>query len=74
MKKLSKLFANLTFALSAAVAVVFYVSLRNPRMGFLRGTPAVVLMSAFCLCSAVTAVMLLQRLRNAEAEEEERDT
>jgi len=59
MKLFRVIIPNLTVSLALAVAVVMYVDNRNPMMGFLSGTPAVVLLASLCVCSLITAFVYL---------------
>ena len=58
MKFLRGFLPNLTIALNVALLIVIYLDLRNPMMGFLVGTPFLVMAGASCVCSVATAVLL----------------
>lgn len=58
MKFLRGFLPNLTIALNLALLIAVYLDLRNPLMGFLVGTPFLVLVIADCVCSVATAVIL----------------
>jgi protein-S-isoprenylcysteine O-methyltransferase Ste14 len=49
---------NLTIALNLALMIVIYLDMRNPMMGFLIGTPFVVLVAFCCVCSIASAIVL----------------
>ena len=49
---------NLTISLNLVLMIVIYLDMRNPMMGFLIGTPFVVLAVSCCVCSIATAVVL----------------
>ena len=42
---------NLTISLNLVLMIVIYLDMRNPMMGFLIGTPFVVLVASCCICS-----------------------
>lgn len=58
MRFLRGFLPNLTIALNLVLLIVIYLDLRNPLMGFLVGTPFLVLTCACVLCSVITAVLL----------------
>ena len=58
MKLLKAVLPNVSLAFSVALAVVAYVDNRNPQMGFLRGTPAQVLIYLTVAFSVATALVL----------------
>ena len=49
---------NLSLCLNLALAVVIYLDLRNPMMGFLEGMPFLVLSGSAILAAICTAVTL----------------
>ncbi len=54
---------NLTIALNLALMIVIYLDMRNPMMGFLIGTPFVVLVASCCVCSIASAIVLYSSWR-----------
>lgn len=57
---------HFNIALSLSLIVVTILNIYNPMMGFLQGTPAVVLIGAECvisICNAVSAYVLWRRAR-----------
>ena len=58
MKFLRATLPNLTISLNLALMIVFYLDLRNPMMGFLVGTPFLVLAASTCLSSIATGIFL----------------
>lgn len=63
MKFLRAVLPNLTISLNLALMIVIYLDMRNPMMGFLIGTPFVVLAASCCICSIATAVVLYSTYR-----------
>lgn len=63
MKFLKAVLPNLTISLNLALMIVIYLDMRNPMMGFLIGTPFVVLAASCCVCSIATAVVLYSTYR-----------
>lgn len=57
---------NLTISLNLVLMIVIYLDMRNPMMGFLIGTPFVVLAASCCVCSIATAVVLYSAYRKAK--------
>jgi hypothetical protein len=57
---------NLTISLNLVLMIVIYLDMRNPMMGFLIGTPFVVLVASCCICSIATAVVLYAAYRKAK--------
>lgn len=49
---------NLSISLNIALMIVIYLDMRNPMMGFLVGTPFVVLVASTCISSIASAVVL----------------
>lgn len=58
MRFLRGFLPNLTIALNISLLVIIYLDLRNPMMGFLAGTPFLVLAALCVLCSIASAVQL----------------
>lgn len=58
MKFLKGFLPNLTIALNLVLLIVIYLDLRNPLMGFLIGTPFLMLVCLCVLCSITTAIVL----------------
>lgn len=58
MKFLRGFIPNLTIALNVAMMIVLYLNSRNPMMGFLIGTPFLVLAMLTCILSMMTAVIV----------------
>lgn len=58
MRFLRGFLPNLTIALNVSLLVIIYLDLRNPMMGFLSGTPFLVLSVLCVLCSIASAVLL----------------
>lgn len=74
MKLLKAVLPNLTVSLNLALMIVIYLDMRNPMMGFLIGTPFVVLVASCCVCSILTAVTLYaswRRMKQKLAKENE---
>ena len=57
MRFLKRILPHLSIACSLALLVVEILNVYNPMMGFLFGTPALVLISAACVISVITAIM-----------------
>lgn len=58
MKFLKGFLPNLTISLCAALMTLGILDEINPRMGFLSGKPALVLICAACVCGIATAAVL----------------
>ena len=58
MKFLRGFVPNLAIALNVAMMIVLYLNSRNPMMGFLIGTPFLVLAVLTCITSITTAVIV----------------
>lgn len=58
MKLLKAFLPNLSIALNVALLIVVYLDLRNPMMGFLVGTPFLVLVIATALSSILSGILL----------------
>ena len=58
MQFLKAFFPHLTIALAAALLTLGILNEFNPRMGFLQGMPALVLISLSCTCSIICAAAL----------------
>lgn len=65
MRFLRGFLPNLTIALNISLLVIIYLDLRNPMMGFLSGTPFLVLSVLCVLCSIASAVLLYGDWRRA---------
>lgn len=65
MRFLNGLLPNLTIALNLVLLIVMYLNSRNPMMGFLVGTPFLVLIISSCVCSIATAILLYAKWRNS---------
>ena len=59
---------NLAISLNIAMLIVIYLDMRNPMMGFLRGTPYVVLVAVTAICSVISAIMTIAEYRNRSKE------
>lgn len=70
MKFLKAALPNLTISLNLALLIVIYLDLRNPTMGFLVGTPFLVLIGTTCLCSILTAMVLYGSWRSGKKRRE----
>ncbi len=62
---------NLTVSLNLALMIVIYLDMRNPMMGFLIGTPFIVLAASCCICSIATAIVLYGSWRRMKRSMEE---
>ena len=49
---------NFAISLNISLLVLIYLDMRNPMMGFLTGTPFVVLAALCCICSILSAALL----------------
>jgi len=58
MKIVRSVLPNITIVLNICLLVVIYLDMRNPMMGFLIGTPFLVLSGSCCISSIATAVIL----------------
>lgn len=67
MKLLKEILPNVSLAFSIALGVVTYVDNRNPQMGFLRGTPAQILIYLTVAFSVATALVLYISWRREKA-------
>mgnify|MGYP003538592901 CR=1 FL=1 len=63
MRFLNAVLPNLTISLNLVLLIVMYLNSRNPMMGFLVGTPFLVLIVLSCVCSVATAVLLYAKWR-----------
>ena len=68
MKLFHSVIPNLTISLNLVLLIVIYLDMRNPMMGFLRGTPYVVLVAVTAICSVVSAIMTIVEYRNCSKE------
>lgn len=66
MKIVRAVLSNVAIVLNICLLVVVYLDLRNPMMGFLMGTPFLVLVGSCCACSLATAVILYADKRKSE--------
>lgn len=69
MKILRNFIPHFSIALNVSLLVVIYCDLRNPMMGFLVGTPFLVLVGACVVCSIISALILCVGLRSKKARE-----
>lgn len=58
MKFLRAVLPNITIVLNICFLVIVYLDLRNPMMGFLMGSPFLILVGSCCVCSVASAVVL----------------
>ena len=58
MRFLKAILPNLTISLCAALLTLGILNEFNPRMGFLQGKPALVLVCLTCVCGIVSAAVL----------------
>ena len=65
MKFLRAMLPNLTIALNISMMVVVYLDQRNPMMGFLMGTPFLILSALCAAASILTAIVLYTDWRKA---------
>lgn len=63
MRFFQSVIPNLSISLNIAMLIVIYLDMRNPMMGFLRGTPYAVLVAATAICSVISAVGLIAQYR-----------
>ena len=68
MRFFQSVIPNLAISLNIAMLIVIYLDMRNPMMGFLRGTPYVVLVAVTAICSVVSAIMTIVEYRNCSKE------
>ena len=68
MRFFQSVIPNLAISLNIAMLIVIYLDMRNPMMGFLRGTPYVVLVAVTAICSVVSAIMTIVEYRNCSNE------
>lgn len=68
MRFLKRTLPHLVISLNLALMIVIYLDMRNPMMGFLRGTPYVVLVAATAICSVISAVGLIAQYRSRSKE------
>lgn len=66
MSFFKKALPHLTVALALALLTVEILNEFNPRMGFLEGKPALVLICAVCLCAIACGVALYARDRRGK--------
>ena len=59
---------NITIALNVVLLVVYYLDLRNPMMGFLVGTPFLILAALSGISSIATAIVLYADYRKKNRE------
>lgn len=58
MKLFHVLIPNLAISLNISLMILIYLDMRNPMMGFLTGTPFLVLAIACCVCSILSGAVL----------------
>lgn len=58
MKLFHVLIPNFAISLNIALMVVIYLDMRNPMMGFLVGTPFLILAGSACVCSILSGAVL----------------
>ena len=63
MKLFRAIIPNLAISLNIALMIVIYLDMRNPMMGFLRGTPFVVLAVLASVTSISSAITLYATYR-----------
>ena len=63
MKLFRAIIPNLAISLNIALMIVIYLDMRNPMMGFLRGTPFVVLAVLASIASISSAITLYATYR-----------
>lgn len=63
MKLFHAVIPNLAVSLNVALLIVIYLDMRNPMMGFLRGTPFVVLVACAVTASVTSAITLYAAYR-----------
>ena len=63
MKLFRAIIPNLAISLNIALMIVIYLDMRNPMMGFLRGTPFVVLAVLASITSISSAITLYATYR-----------
>lgn len=63
MKLFRAIIPNLAISLNIALMIVIYLDMRNPMMGFLRGTPFVVLVACTAIASVTSAITLYAAYR-----------
>ena len=66
MKALKIFLPNFSISLTIALLIVVYLDLRNPMMGFLVGTPFLVLIGLNAVAAIASAVVLCIELINKE--------
>ena len=59
MKTIKKLLPHLSISLVLATLTISIFNAFNPRMGFLQGREALVLIIASCVCSLLTALLCI---------------
>ena len=74
MKLFRVILPNLTIALNIAAAIVVYLDLRNPMMGFLVGAPFLTLMTLCIVCSVTTAAMLFRHGYTESSEKDQKES
>ena len=63
MKLFRAIIPNLAISLNIALMIVIYLDMRNPMMGFLRGTHFVVLVACTAIASVISAITLYAAYR-----------
>ena len=70
MRFLRSILPNLAISMNIAMLIVVYLDMRNPMMGFLRGTPFVVLVALTCISSIISAAVLYGTTRKQHKREQ----
>lgn len=58
MKLFHVLIPNFAISLNISLMILIYLDMRNPMMGFLSGTPFLILAGACCVCSILSGAVL----------------
>ena len=69
MRLFNVIIPNIAISLNIAMMIVAYLDMRNPMMGFHRGTPYVVLVAVTCICSIISAINLVASRQNHRKQE-----
>ena len=63
MKLFHVLIPNLAISLNISLLILIYLDMRNPMMGFLSGTPFLILAGSCCVCSILSCAILYSSYR-----------
>lgn len=66
MRLFHVLIPNFSISLNISLLILIYLDRRNPMMGFLSGTPFLILAAACCVCSILSGAALYASYRKQD--------